>query len=566
MSDLKNIRPSLVGEGRDVNDHKRLRHAREQHTGFQVGRYLQPPPMLFTRDGHNIFLGDVYRGRSAFLICGGPSLLSNDLEKLNSRGVLTCAVNNAGTLVRPHLWCSVDDPTHFHDVIWRDPAIMKFVPLCHMEKQFAIRNESGSLEASTQKVGDMPAVFGYRRNEEFRAEQWLYEDTFNWGNHSQKMDSQGNKGSRSVMYVALRLLFYLGIRRVYLLGCDFRMEYGQKNYAFEQDRSKASVSGNNSSYRILNTRFEQLKPYFQQEGFEVINCTNPSGLKVFPYLSYDEAIRQAVEDIPHQINTEGMYDNKQKLSNNGVTTDPFQPEKICPAGVPSTTVVLNLNSGDISKLKRTLPTWWERYPWLITTHFFVRASSDVLQQCRELKDLRTARFIQFCEAPPEDCLLNYLEDLSEQIRTPWALLIDPAAYALESTCRWPLSEWFQPQADSSIGPVMIGHRWGYARPSNLLEQFENWLISNGQSQNSKERISLISPKEGDRVNFPTIAEWFCWTNMEWLQSLLPIFKERLPDFSNQIHPVRFFHLCAMYQHQQVRRINMKEYGWGHHFN
>ena len=70
----------------------------------------------------------------------------------------------------------------------------------------------------------MPAVFGYRRNEAFVAEQWLYEDTFNWGNHSKRTDAYGNTGSRSVMYIALRLLFYLGVRQLYLW--NLRLPHG----------------------------------------------------------------------------------------------------------------------------------------------------------------------------------------------------------------------------------------------------------------------------------------------------------------------------------------------------
>ena len=122
------------GELRDANDQRRLRHARQQHDGFAVGRYLQPPPMLFTRDGHNVFLGDMYRGAAAFLICGGPSLATLDLARWPG-GMLSCAVNNAATVCRPNWWVSVDDPGNFCDVIWRNPGVLKCVPLCHMEKR-----------------------------------------------------------------------------------------------------------------------------------------------------------------------------------------------------------------------------------------------------------------------------------------------------------------------------------------------------------------------------------------------------------------------------------------------
>ncbi|MCZ2342178.1 MAG: hypothetical protein LC104_10345, partial [Bacteroidales bacterium] len=294
----------------DLHDQRRWRHGRERDVGFAIGRYLQPPPLFFTRDGHNLFLGDLYRGQAAFLVCGGPSLATHDLSLLQQRGLLTLAVNNAATIVRPQLWTSVDNPGHFADVIWRDPGIWKFIPLDHMEKPFRVRDTHDQLVPSAEKVGDMPAVVGFRRNEYFRAEQWLHESTFNWGNHSHRIDADGNKGSRSVFYIALRLLYVLGVRTVYLLGCDFRMEPGQQNYAFEQDRSLASIRSNNSSYRILNTRLGHLKPYFDAEGFQIFNCTPQSGLTVFPTLKYEEAIHQAQVTIPQRINTRGMYDSQ----------------------------------------------------------------------------------------------------------------------------------------------------------------------------------------------------------------------------------------------------------------
>lgn len=139
------------GLDRDDADFERLRHARERHVGFPVGRHLQPAPMLFTRDGHNVFLGDTYRGHAAFLLCSGPSLVCHDLSRLNERGVLTMALNNAAVVHRPQLWCSVDDPGHFCDAIWYDPGILKFVPLCHMEKPILVRDENDLLVPATRR-------------------------------------------------------------------------------------------------------------------------------------------------------------------------------------------------------------------------------------------------------------------------------------------------------------------------------------------------------------------------------------------------------------------------------
>src|SRR5690606_33539319 len=78
------------------------------------------------------------------------------------------------------------------------------------------------------------------------------------------------------------------------------------------DRTNASVRGNNDSYRIMNSRLAALLPYFEQAGLKVFNCTPNSGLTVFPKTTYEEAIEVATAVIPKRINTEGMYDRKDR--------------------------------------------------------------------------------------------------------------------------------------------------------------------------------------------------------------------------------------------------------------
>ena len=296
------IRTAPKGGSADRSDDQRARWGRERHDGFDVGKYLQAPPMLFTADHHPVWLADMYRGRSAFLICGGPSFAVVDHETLRQPGMLTMALNNAARTFRPDLWVSVDSPDHFIRSVWLDPRIMKFVPICHTQKRIFDNN---AWERTTEKVSDCPNVFYYKRNEHFQAKQFLREDTMNWGNHKK------HGGGRSVMLVAVRLLFVLGVRRVFLLGADFTMNEQQK-YHFEQERSASSIRGNNSTYEKLNDRFSQLRPLFEQEQFHVFNCNRKSGLKAFEMIDFDDAVRLVREemgniDIAHE-RTVGLYD------------------------------------------------------------------------------------------------------------------------------------------------------------------------------------------------------------------------------------------------------------------
>ena len=104
------------------------------------------------------------------------------------------------------VWTCVDDPPRFMDSIWQDGNILKFVP----ESFFDRKGGRGGIPLREGRF-----FYGYRRNEHFRAAQWLTEGMINWGNHKCR------GGGRSLMLVALRIAILLGFRRIYLVGCDF---------------------------------------------------------------------------------------------------------------------------------------------------------------------------------------------------------------------------------------------------------------------------------------------------------------------------------------------------------
>lgn len=293
---------------KDTADYNAFRHHRDRHLGFCVSNeYYQQTPFFFTRECAQLNLVGQYKGASAFLILNGPSLVSGDydLSLLKSPGVITYGVNNGPATFRPTFWSCVDDPHRFLKSIWLDPAITKFVPHAHAEKSI-FDNETWEVMKEDGKnilVGECPNCIYFHRNEKFEASRWLFEDKLNWGNSGQ------HGGGRSVMLPAMRILFLLGFRRVYLLGADFKMSESY-TYHFDEQRAKGAVKGNNETYKkMAEEYFPSLKPLFDEEGFEVFNCTKDSGLKCFPYLSFNDAIKEATEklgDVQNQ-RTYGMY-------------------------------------------------------------------------------------------------------------------------------------------------------------------------------------------------------------------------------------------------------------------
>jgi hypothetical protein len=193
--------------------------------------------------------------------------------------------------------------------MWLDPTIQKFIPMAQFEKPLWDNRRLKEGDETVQKwqrsgfrVGDCPNVVGYRRNEKFHAPRWLHEDTINWGNHKKF------GGGRSVMLAAIRILYLLGFRSVYLLGVDFEMS-AERKYHFEEERSAAAVRGNNSTYLKLKDWFTELQPYFLDSGFVVKNCNPASKLEAFPKISFAEAIQEATALLGDygEERTSGMY-------------------------------------------------------------------------------------------------------------------------------------------------------------------------------------------------------------------------------------------------------------------
>lgn len=273
-------------------------------------QYYEHFPMLFSRFGTEINLIGQYHGASIFFICNGPSLASGkyDLTKLKRPGIVTYGINNGPRTVRPNLWTCVDSPERFLKSIWLDPTFAKIVPITFAEKPIF---DNEKWQTAKIRVQDCPNMIYFRRNEKFVANRFLKELTVNWGNH------KDNGGGRSVMLAALKIMFLLGFRNVFLLGADFKMSKDY-TYHFDEQREKGAVKGNNDTYqKLANEYFPQLKPHFEAEGFNVYNCNPESELKVFDFVDYNDAISFASSNLGDVDNerTWGMYSKPEERQN-----------------------------------------------------------------------------------------------------------------------------------------------------------------------------------------------------------------------------------------------------------
>jgi hypothetical protein len=262
--------------------------------------------------GNPVDLWGQFHGLPVFLILSGPSLNTMKLSEIRRVKAQSFGVNNSWGVFEPDFWTHADGPDKFLYSKWKDPNIMKFCPSPMKNRNLRTKSRDGIFMPSEDKPRDCPNTVFYPRNLEFDHVGFLSEDTVNWGNPGDKECSLGYKGARSVMLAALKLCYVLGFRTIYLCGADFKMEKEEQNYAFEQDRSSSSVRGNNASYNINKKRLSSLHPLFLEKGMKVYNCNLDSGLKVFPFLPFPEAISRCESLIPSDEGTLGWYDGENK--------------------------------------------------------------------------------------------------------------------------------------------------------------------------------------------------------------------------------------------------------------
>lgn len=295
------------GLKQDRGDDTRWKHDRDRMVGWDyAGEFNQYKPFFFSAERNVDYTAvGMYKGATAFLIGGGPSF--KDVNKDLLKSCYTMVMNNCISQFRSDSFISVDDPSRFMLSAWLDPKIKKFTPFSNAEKQLWDSrwiNGRQIWEPSGHIVRTCPNVTYFTRNSKFHGPRFFTEATINWGCAAQY------GGNRSVMLSAIRILFLLGFRKIYLVGVDCNMTPGEK-YCFKDGRDpNMGVGGNNSTYKRMN---DEYMPWIKKEGarygLQIYNTNPNSGLKVFDYVPLENAVMDATLDFGDvtKEKTEEMY-------------------------------------------------------------------------------------------------------------------------------------------------------------------------------------------------------------------------------------------------------------------
>jgi len=156
-------------------------------------------------------------GSSCWLVGGGPSLKQADIELLNASPAPKMCINLAGAgLIRPTFWTSYDPTSRFLRSVYLDAGVMKFV---HRRRAMDIVPET------TFKVCECPNLYFFEGDSQRGFNDFLSQS------HRTIVDWNDS------MVQAIDILYQLGFRTVYLLGCEMRISASEEMIEFARQRN-----------------------------------------------------------------------------------------------------------------------------------------------------------------------------------------------------------------------------------------------------------------------------------------------------------------------------------------
>src|SRR3990167_2034737 len=243
--------------------------------------------LIYDRNANPALRGR-FVGKSIFATHPGPSFNTIDVSKLSNKYSLSQKLLPITHFV-PTIWLCMEKSQGLPAKILEDKTIIKLVSSEVYDKGYLQPIEPNARLYRMAPINQLKNIYWFRVSEKYNSKTYFSENAVQWGMATEKKDEHGILGRRSIMLAEFRLLHYMGFRRIYLLGVDFRMEK-ERPYCYEVEKGDGAVAQNNLLYETLKIRFEKLYPLMLENGLEVFNCNPDSQLKVFPFINYEDAL------------------------------------------------------------------------------------------------------------------------------------------------------------------------------------------------------------------------------------------------------------------------------------
>jgi len=252
---------------------------------YVIGSYSLNKSVL----SKNLELKNKYQDERCFIIGNGTSINRQDLTKLKNEFVFVCNhfyFHNQINEIKPTFYSMIEP-------ILAPPAFIKKMFPATIQKidSFACQNLDTTFFFNIQykKYIDEKKLFLQNK---------VHYLLFSGGGFSDKMNlemSKPNPSGRGSIYFMLSMAWYLGFKRIYILGCD--ADYildGYERHFYGDDLSLQRRKSNLESAKMLCEELKMLdilKRYFEKEDVRVFNAGKGGFLDVFERADYESVLK-----------------------------------------------------------------------------------------------------------------------------------------------------------------------------------------------------------------------------------------------------------------------------------
>lgn len=219
---------------------------------------------------------NIHKNQRIFIVCTGPSLRIEDLEKLATEHEVCISMNNVFQV--------------FEQVKWRPDYYLATDVTClrYMKKDII------SMDVDNKFIGDLYMSF-YEQNipdniykfhckmeDRNKVKRTFSEDIPNWVSAS----------FDSITYICMQFAAYMGSKEIILVGCDnsFNTENSKKKESHFIDNYYKGLPQNVNCYVnrecILNA-YRCAKEYGDSHGIKIYNATRGGELEIFERVDFD---------------------------------------------------------------------------------------------------------------------------------------------------------------------------------------------------------------------------------------------------------------------------------------
>ena len=264
------------------------------------------------------------RNFDAFLCCPGPSLKKTHPASLRVPGARVVAVNTAYPYIRPDTWVGMDAPQCYDPLLWWEPF---------PKISGTVYINATCCDVPIRELNQVYFATGLHEPPWKMFDHLAEDSNFVWPDNGP-----------NTFHLAIHLLAWMGVRNIYLVGCDFG---GTSDYYDGRTLDTLCKNRNATLYRQIVNSLPILRIGAERVGMRLVSCTEGSPANQhLDYMTIQQAAKEAQKHVPPIIHT--------KVLDAGVANE-------CQWTREKSQAQAGVVTGADSQMEWALPWWYENF-------------------------------------------------------------------------------------------------------------------------------------------------------------------------------------------------------------